>query len=257
MKISYISDLHLDFHVPFTHNQIKWEKRTKEFINKLIETDEGDKEVLVVAGDISHFNAQSMWILETFSEVYEKVMFVMGNHDYYLVSNNQASKYNGNSTNRAKELLELSESIDNVHSLHDGDVVEFKGIKFGGCSMWYPVETFEQQNFFHGVSNDSRLIKGFNIQQEHLMDQYRYNSLLNENIDVMVSHFPVINIDSHFKYNSTACYLTPVKDINVSHWVMAHSHEQKVYEKPYCTFYMNAIGYKEEKLPLNIKHFAL
>lgn len=55
MKISYLSDIHADHHVPFNSNQIKWEKRTKEFITKLIETDEGQREVLVIARRLESF----------------------------------------------------------------------------------------------------------------------------------------------------------------------------------------------------------
>lgn len=257
MKVSYVSDLHLDFHIAFNMNQIKWEQRTKEFINNLIETDEGDKEVAIIAGDLSHFNKQSYWALEVFAEHYEKVYFVLGNHDYYLVSKNQESKYNKSSVHRVLELLDMIESIANVTALQSGALEEYKGVKFAGCSMWYPLETFEQKNFFHNVSNDSNLIRGFDVQRQHHVDQQRYELILKEEVDVMISHFPVINIDSHFKYNSTTCYLTPVKDIKARAWIMGHSHEQKVYEKPYCTFYMNALGYKEEKLPITLKSFNI
>lgn len=257
MNISYISDLHLDFHVHFIPSQEKMKKRTEDFVEKLVETDRGSREVLCIAGDLSHFNVQSEWAVRKFADYYEKVVIVVGNHDYYLVSNNQQRKYDGNSTNRVVELSDKIASISNVHLLHDENVVSYKGVSFGGCSLWYPLESFEQRNFFYNSSNDSRLIKGFNIESEHDVDQEKYSKLLDQEIDVMITHFPVINIDSHFKYNSTACYLTPVKDIKAKAWIFGHSHEQKVYKKPYCNFYMNAIGYPDEKLELSIKSFKL
>lgn len=255
MKISYVSDIHLDFWVKFTSNQIKFKQRTEEFILKLIGTDTRPYEVLVIAGDMGHFNMQSLWALEVFSQYYEQVCFTYGNHDKYLISNNQANKYNNHSENRIKELYSESIKLRNVHPLFYGETFTYKGVKFGGCPMWYPLETPEQKMFFYNVSNDSKLIKGSNVELLHARDQEYYEELLEEKVDVMISHFPVINIDSHFKYNSTACYLTPVRDINAKAWIFGHSHEQKVYEKFYCTFYMNAIGYPSEKLKLGIDNF--
>lgn len=257
MKISYISDLHLDFWCPFVSNQIKWRKRTEEFILKLIDTDESERDVLIIAGDMSHFNRQSMWAVELFSMYYHQVFTTYGNHELYLISRNQSDKYLDNSRNRLNEFHAMLLSMPNVHPLFTDKVFTYKGVTFGGNPMWYPIEMTEQQMFFSNISNDSKLIKGFNIKEEHYINQEQYESLLTKEIDVMISHFPVINTDSHFKYNSAACYLTPVKDIRAKHWVSGHVHEQKTYEKPYCTFYMNAIGYPPEKLELSIRSFNI
>lgn len=259
-RISYISDLHLDFHVPFHMNQMKWEDRTKDFIYGLISSHKDSNQsgqVLVIAGDISHFNQQSLWALEEFAENFERVVFTYGNHDLYFVSKNQAAKYKRGSYNRVRELKEESSKIANVIPLFEGETHSYRGVNFAGLSMWYPLETPEQQMFFHNISNDSKLINGLDVKGIHQLDRERYEKLLEKEVDVMITHFPVINVDSHFKYNSTACYLTPVKDIKVKHWVSGHVHEQKVYEKPYCNFYFNSQGYPDEKLELGIKSFKL
>lgn len=256
MKVSYISDLHLDFHIPFHKNQDKFRHNTERFAHMLAKTDKGEKDVLVIAGDISHFNIQSKWFIETLAtHYYNQILTVFGNHDYYLVSNNQSNKYKNNSSNRIKELESMLLSIPNVFPLHTVNQFNYNGVKFGGITMWYPLESFEQMALFNNKSNDSKLIKGFNIKEQYHEEQKIYNNLLKEDIDIMISHMPIVNIDTHFKYSSTACYLTPVDDIKVDHWIMAHSHEQKIYKKPYCTFYMNCIGYPDEKLDLSIKSF--
>lgn len=257
VDISYVSDLHTDFHVPFTKNQIKFEQRTREFIQKLIQTDTSNKKVLIVAGDVSHFNKQSYWCVDEFSKHYKQVLFCYGNHDFYLISKNQERKYKSNSINRVNELTEMLKPLPNVHVFTDEDYVfQYNNIKFGGLTMWYPLKTPEQQMFFYNTSNDSRRIKGFNIAEAYHKDQSTYRKILKENVDVMISHVPVINVDSHFKYNSTSCYLTPLKNINAKHWIMGHSHEQRVYNEPYCNFYVNSIGYPVEKLDLKISHFT-
>lgn len=251
----------MDFWIPFIPNQLKWEHRTKLFISSLIESsDPDDRDVAAIAGDISHFNIQTLWVISTFAKYYNKVLLVMGNHDFYLVSNNQANKYKNNSLNRVKEIeaeLLSHPRFNNVHLLKDDKVVTYKGVKFAGLTMWYPLQTVEQQIFFQNVSNDSVYIKGVDINELHRKDQENYEKLLTKDVDVMLSHIPVINIDSHYKFNSTACYLTPLNGLNVKHWVFGHSHEQKVYEKPYCNFYMNAIGYPVEQLELSIKSFSI
>jgi|SRR5699024_690379 len=258
MKISYISDLHLDFHVPFTKNQIKFANRTIEFVRNLVESDKGNKDVLVIAGDISHLNKQSYLCIEEFSKHYKKVLIIYGNHDYYLISKNQSNKYKNNSANRVEELTEMLRSLSSVHVFtKDSPTFIYKDVKFGGLTMWYPLKTCEQQQFFQEFSNDSKLIKGFNIEEAHEEDMETYGYLLQDDVDIMISHVPVINIDSHSKYDGTSCYFTPVKDIDVSHWIFGHSHEQKIYRKPYGNFYMNCLGYPEEELELTIKSFYL
>ena len=262
MKVSYVSDIHGDFHSPFHKSQEKWEKHTKEFINKLIETDEGDKEVLIIAGDISHFNRQTIWILESFAEHYNKIFMIYGNHCMYLVSKNQESKYKNNSMNRIielKNMIESSPSLTNVFFFTGQEAPQiYKGVRFYGNPLWYPLETIHQKMFFSNISNDSNLIKGVNIQELHEQNINHYNYWIEQTgWDVVFSHFPVINIDSHEKYNSTACYLTRVKDMTGQAHIFGHSHEQKVYEKPYGTFYMNAIGYPEEQLEMKIRHFEV
>ena len=80
MKIDYASDLHFNHWMVWTENQLKWEKRTKQLTQRLIEN--GNGEVLILAGDFSEWNCQSIWILEEAAQHYEKVYFTFGNHDY-------------------------------------------------------------------------------------------------------------------------------------------------------------------------------
>jgi len=85
MKVDILSDLHLDFYFKpcFT---------TSEHIISLfgdIFTDTGTRkigDVLIVAGDIGHYNEQSIEVLKIFQEkFYKHIICVLGNHDYYLI----------------------------------------------------------------------------------------------------------------------------------------------------------------------------
>lgn len=256
MKISYISDIHLDFHVPFTKNQIKFEKRTKDFIRELVKTDEKRKEVLVIAGDLSHFNKQSFWAIDEFSKIYERVLVNFGNHDYYLISNNQSHKYKNHSDNRIKELVNMLKNLPNVHVFTDySPIFKYKNVRFGGLTMWYPLNTPEKLKYFNDVSNDSKLIKGLNIQEAYNEDKKLYNRLLEEKIDVLVTHVPVFKVDTHYANNNTHCYMSPVGIINAKKLIFGHVHEQEVYKMKGYDAYVNALGYPDELARKEIRSF--
>lgn len=259
MKVSYISDLHLDFHVKCETNEDKMFKKTREFIEKLIKTDDGGKEVIVIAGDLSHYNKQSIAALEVFNEHYELVLFVPGNHDYYLVSDRQSKKYEDDSINRLFELsskFQYEESLNKVVML-DNDVINHNGVKFYGSTMWYNLDTIEQQRFYSSISNDSKLIKKVNHYDLHEDDIYNYKYTM-DNIkpDVVITHVPLITVDSHIKNNNDSCYKCDV-DVLAPITISGHVHEQKMYQVDGEKVYINAIGYPDEKNDLTIKSFNL
>lgn len=253
MYIDYISDIHGDFHIPFNKNQIKWKQRTERFVGNLMSNSIIHNDILIIAGDLSHYNIQSKWIVDRLAEYYLKVLVVYGNHDYYLISNNQKSKYR-NSENRIQELKSMLEQNSKVKVL-DNELYKYKNLKFYGSTMWYPLETIEQKVFFMNMSNDSRLIHGTNIQNKHEEQLKKYYDVVKD-VDVMISHVPLININSHFKYNSTTCYLTPVKQL-APYTVFGHSHEQNKYIRAGYKCYINALGYPDEMLDLKIKSFEV
>lgn len=254
MKVSYISDLHLDFHVRFTKNQTKFEQRTRDFVRKLILTDVGKHEVLVIAGDLSHYNTQSLWALNEFSIAYEQVLFVPGNHDYYLVSKNQANNYKNNSQLRLIDLHSKGES-HNVH-IFDKSVGEYKGVRFYGSTMWYPLKTYEQQVFYSEVSNDSKLIKRINHYDEYEKHLEQYNKFVDD-VDVVISHVPLIHMHSHIDNNNTHCYLNEVDKL-APYTICGHVHEQNEYTTvDGKKVYINAIGYDDEGNDLAIKNFKV
>lgn len=253
MNIDYISDLHLDFYVEPEGNQENYTAKTRAFLQKLLP--ETVAEVLVIAGDLSHFNQQSYDTLQFFSEYYKQVFFVFGNHDYYLISKKQRRKYHETSSARETELLELIASLPNVQVLRDFEVRTYKGIRFAGSTSWYPLETFEQQMYFKQNSNDSALIYGLNIGELHQQEMMIYKQM--PEVDVLVTHVPPILLDSHRKYGSSACYVNELKDIKASLCIFGHCHEQHVYEKAGISFAINALGYPKEGLVKAIRTVAV
>lgn len=243
LKFNYVSDLHLDFWVRFTKDQTKWEQRTRDFANKYIENSSKLGDVLIIAGDISHYNQQSVWFVDEISKYFKQVFIVFGNHDYYLVSKTQATKYNRRSHNRIDELIEELRCHSNVKCLYNEDYI-YEGYCFYGSTMWYPIKTINQENFFYNKSNDSKLIENFNFYDAHDTQLYSYNQVVDD-IDIMISHVPLTEINTHRKSNHVHCYLTPVTKL-APVTIQGHCHEQKIYHKDDKTILMNAVGYDDE-----------
>jgi len=246
MKIDFVSDLHFNHWMLWTENQIKWEKRTRALTNKLIEN--GNGEVLVIAGDFGEWNCQALWILEEASKSYERVYFTYGNHDLYLLSKNQQRKYS-DSISRVNELIEEASKIENVIPL--AKVVDiYKGKVFAGDVMWYLPKTMKDWEFFNNVSNDSNYIKinGYTNEDatrkmwKESMDWY--DTLESTNIDVFVSHVPPIH-NPLSPFDPNTCYMVDVPFINANNWICGHDHMQRQFNKAGVNFHMNAIGYPQ------------
>ena len=257
MKIDYISDLHINHYVHFKHNQLKWEKVTREWTRELLATKEG--EVLILSGDFSEWNQQSKWFLEECSNHYERVYFTVGNHDYYIMSRNQLNKY-GNSKQRVIQLIDDVSHLENVIAL-DGYVDTYKSVVFAGHPLWYKLETEFERYWYKENSNDSRKIfyqEGCKESHELLYEEAMtfYESLDGMKIDVFVSHIPPMDPPfSNYPYN--ACYVAPVPFLVGKHWVCGHQHVCGEFELHGTQFHMNPLGYPGERTLGKIQSFKI
>lgn len=251
MNIDYISDIHADTWVPFKMNQIKWEKSTRIFIHELLPTEPSD--VLCLVGDTSNFNQQIIWIIEELAKIYNKIFYVFGNHEYYLVSNQMAKKFKNTSRNKINELKEKTTSLP-VHYLEDFIPYEYEGVKFAGDIAWYPLETKEQLDFFYKHSNDSIGIKGIGIRNQYQKVIKSYEKL--EEVDVICTHIPVILCPSHIEHKTTACYYTPINNFKAPIWISGHTHDNFSKTIKGTTFFLNCLGYQmkdNQAVPTKIK----
>ncbi|MFP7486291.1 metallophosphoesterase [Priestia filamentosa] len=247
MKIDYVSDLHANHWVLWTKNQRKWEKHTRLFTQRIIQ--KGHGEVLVLAGDFSEWNIQTLWILDEASKHYERVYYTFGNHDLFLLTKQQRRKY-GDSLGRLQELVNESMKIPNVVPLVK-NIDIYKGKVFAGDAMWYLPKTQEDWAFYRNVSNDSSdiLINGQTIDDiprqlwKESMDWY--DTLEEENIDVFVSHTPPVHPPTS-PYPPNGCYQTDVSFLPTNHWICGHNHLKATFQKAGVNFYMNCIGYGDE-----------
>lgn len=216
-------------------------------------------DVLIVAGDLGHYNNQTKAFFEFLIDTrYKKIFCVAGNHDLYLVSKEQKKKYDSKSWNRIIELKEMFKDNNDIHFL-DGDIVEYQGVRFGGCLSWYDgtycnkVEPFcNPLALWKRYSNDSSLIYGFEDFYDILIQERPKVLAIYDKVDVMITHINPMPHASFMpeKYREdpgTGFYTFDgeqlVDDTNAKFWVYGHQHfgfEQEVYN---TTLLCNALGY--------------
>lgn len=263
LKVSYINDLHLDNWIHFNHNEHKYKKNVAEFVNKLCEEAPTVKDLLIVSGDISHFNRVTYWVLDQFSLHYNKVIFVGGNHDYYLISKSQNRKYKGKSVNRAIELANMFKDhpkVEVLGSSSDKFFTEYKGFKIGGLTMTSKQITEEGISFYRGFMNDKRYIPE-STDFLNYIDMNYYNELKSKNLDIFVSHYPLVTTYTHRMYStdgSIESYKCVVDDLIAEHNFFGHVHESnQVYCIAETKHYTNAYGYPHEPLERSIQEVEI
>lgn len=132
MRVDYLSDIHINNWVSIYLPEYAQRKGIRELIVKILPS--SPSEILVIAGDLGHENDQTKILLEILREFYKIVLWNEGNHDLYLFTETK-EKYGFNSFNRLKEMVELSNQIENVFYL--SGTKEIDGKVFGGFPTWY------------------------------------------------------------------------------------------------------------------------
>lgn len=256
--VDIISDLHLDFWV--RPSVSKSYRTMKNFLRSLIP--ENPSKILLIAGDIGHYNYQNQQALIFFREIYDCVCWVHGNHDLYLINHTATKKYKRCSLNRLNNMIKRSNRIDGVHYL-DGTSIEFNGLKIGGAAGWYDY-SYGLNNFgkrfteemihekWKGYMNDYNLIYGkepFNPLKYAKQENVKFNNLLD--CDVIISHVGPCHGRLEFKYKtlSTAFYYFDGEDhlYNLDEntlWLYGHTHSLFEYQhKMGCRMITNPLGY--------------
>jgi DNA repair exonuclease SbcCD nuclease subunit len=267
MIIDILSDLHLDFY--FNNKKPLSRSAVKSIFEPIFLDNQKRKcgDVLIVAGDIGHYNKQNIKILKIFQEEYYKhIICVLGNHDYYLISANQRKYYDLNSFNRANEMKELINNEDGLYCL-DGNVIEIDGVKFGGAMGWYsdayikayylkePHSTLAINQIWQNFSNDSKLIYGLKNFDDLYEEEYKKLKTVYKNCDVMVTH---INPAYKHRHISKAYYFQKsnafytfngyplLENGTMKYWIFGHTHDVIEYEEYGVKCICNPMGYPNE-----------
>lgn len=270
MKIAYTSDIHLDFWISETSNEDKINRSIVNFIDRILEPTAAD--VLVIAGDIGHYNNTNIILLKRLQKIYKDVVIVSGNHDKYLVSGGQRSKYQYNSYSRVKEFKDMC-ITEGIHYL-DGSTVDINGVKFGGTELWYDISDPKVRQLWENYYNDSKLIylsypitvpysgrlaPTFDSQSHYKNEMIKLSNI--DSCDIFVSHVLPIeqpyesNYDPEFDVFYWCDALKHLKRMEVKHAIYGHSHEARKFSHKGIEFYNSAIGYPSEQLYQKIEVF--
>jgi DNA repair exonuclease SbcCD nuclease subunit len=78
MTFAILGDTHFDFH--FNPNAPVTERLFDAKFKSILEANPAD--VLLIPGDIGHYNAQNLECLKHLRRYYDRVVVTFGNHDY-------------------------------------------------------------------------------------------------------------------------------------------------------------------------------
>ncbi len=262
MKVDYISDLHIDMYIDYNESV----DDIIRIFNQIIAKDRKIGDVLVIAGDLGHYNNQSIEFLKYLRKNYYKnIMVVLGNHDYYLFGKYARTKYK-NSFERVSEMRDLINVEEGLYCLN-GNIIEIDDVKFAGCDSWYDgsylnhyhskqYATKEQiNNKWKSSMNDARQIVGV----ESIYEIFKIEKKKLENIyqkcDVLVTHVnPLIkqqHLSSRYEdreLNAFYCFDGDhyLKETTAKYWIFGHSHGLDSFEKYNTKCLINTMGYPYE-----------
>lgn len=294
MKVDYISDIHIDFWCRETNPQHpKFHKQLEKLIS-ILKIPETNSEVLIIAGDLGHYNHQDKEFLLKCKQYYKKIFLVRGNHDMYLIGK-QEMKYSLNWRNRAQD-LKLWCNENNIDYL-DGDIIEYNGKKFAGVGMSWDrsyyeylqkrnVRNSEILEFYKNTMNDAKLIleggENYKVPTSYggsylhsTFNQFNYfeeeyEKLQNirdyDDINVMISHYvptnPFIYGIKHYEKDlaSTFYMFNGEKDIEriqPEKWIFGHMHFNYNFIHKDVNFLCNPLGYPGEDTYNVVKTFEI
>lgn len=270
MTIAYCSDLHLDFYMRETNPQSPaFEKQIHEYILNVLRPKPA--EALIIAGDISHYNQQSIALLTTLKAYYPEVICTWGNHDAYCISNSIKEHYHYTSMNRVNELKQLCRD-SGIHLL-DGTHITVNNKTIAGLPMWYNLPNVEALYHWTRSMNDANhIINGYTVpaygygksftpfsSQDFYLEQVAKLTALPAT-DLLFTHvcpsiIPLTSKDP--RYGSTSYDIFYESDnahlVKAPICIFGHTHNKTSFTVGSTTYYCNPIGYPGEHLPTSIE----
>ena len=253
LSIDYVSDLHLAFYLKASKNDGFRNEDIKEFIkNTIVPKIKG--EILIIAGDLSEYINSNIFFLNECANHYDKVLYIAGNHEYYLswIIGMEMKKQYKESTNKILDIISSLEGNDKVIFLDRNEplyhgLYNYNDFSIAGDTLWYYPKTIRDWYFYLANSNDSRLIisKTDNIitKIKHLNKaSITWYDSLPYYVDIIATHVPPLYNPQSSKAKN-GCYFTPVDIIKTDTWIYGHDHVKSSFQKNGCRFLSNPWGY--------------
>jgi Icc-related predicted phosphoesterase len=254
MKVSYCSDLHLNF-------------------GKIVLENKDNADVLILAGDIveiGHFTDYHQKFLDDVAAKFKHVIYVMGNHEHW----------HGDIAKNTDILR--SKLASNIHLL-DGDYVDIDDVRFVGGTLWTDMNKSDPvaimsanrcMNDYQYIKNSDKMV-GFwgtdhagnrkrlervahlsvedtiEIHQKHLKKFDEFSS--GHSKVVVVSHHAPTTMSIDSKYVGSTLNSAYVSDLSefildrpqIKKFVHGHIHSKMEYNVGSCTVLCNPRGYHD------------
>lgn len=257
LNVDYISDLHI---TTYLNSGKLTQNKVDKFINQLEGL--GTSDYLFLAGDISEHNTAIFKVLKSLSTHYKKVFFLLGNHDYYIHSNQSQKTYAKDSLLKVEKLLKSIEVLENVEYI-DKKVFDLEGKAIGADSLWYYPINEKDRQFYFNTMPDARYIMSPEIEDVglylHKQSKEFYNSLdEGSHLDLFVSHAGIVNPPSDinpYPQNSNFQFMTD--KIVAKQYIFGHSHLKGSFEKAGVQFHTNCLGYPLETLAQGVETITI
>ena len=254
MKAFLISDLHGDHYLGGKPS----DKKIKEFYNNRFPS----ADALIIAGDISNYSTCTAKIIDYFSSVYEKVIWVNGNHDYLVHESNSDS--NVKFKNTLKKIQNKSH-----HCLSENNYLEYGNSRIGGSIGWYDF-SYAMKHF--GLSEDvveSKWKTWFDAKYTKFpqfatsMDHFKSEKKIMESLvyeqacDIMVTHMGPIaheipyefhNYMTGFFYFDGLEMVESMSQRGGKYWFYGHTHNQHWFNVGNMVIACNPFGYPHENV---------
>lgn len=229
IQIDTMSDLHLDFYIT-KENVTQQIKSFIELSVKQMKVKPG--EVLIVGGDISHDNKISKEFLTQLSNIWEYVLIIPGNHDWYFQNKGE---------DRYAKLIEMTNNSNIYFLMDEVEIFEYEGIKIAGTSMLYDLNETIDYIMWKSILNDSRFMSRNFVNKRNKADVEYYNKVIND-VDIFVSHVPIVNLDGDAATENLFLNMnvSPQKDVL---YIAGHTH-----------FRRNSVDVDSEFNALNISY---
>lgn len=143
LNLRIMSDLH-----------IEWDKCRFKFPH---DKDCGNKQVLILAGDIAPSRIIINWMKDIFENTrFKKVLFICGNHEFYNAHQDEVIK--NLKRNFPANMIEFNKIV-----FLENDIVEIEDTTFLGCTLWsdFLKENPQSIQACNETMNDYQLIKSW------------------------------------------------------------------------------------------------
>lgn len=244
LKISYASDLHLEFGslniVNSDNSDVLVLAGDIMLSRDLHDHPEIDENTLIKLGRRQELAKQYREFLKQVSSEFEHVIYILGNHEFY---------HNGWS-NTHKHILNEVSKFDNIH-FGNRDVFNIRDVRFLATTLWTDFDRRDPLAMLRAEAelNDYRVIRvdtesyrrlhPIDVLKEFVKSRDWLESKLQTDTDiptvVVTHHAPAYaSISKEFVGHSlNPCYASDLSDLilnnNISHWIHGHVHSTNDY----------------------------